>query len=151
MARAWYFKSTPEGLPTLDNVALVEMPPQDIGPNQIRVRNEYLSVDPYMRGRIAAGPSYAKPVEPGEVMQGGGVGVQERQDVRHHGAPPPRAARIVHAHRVVLAGEVHVREHAPDRAAVRGGGRRSPRRVLSKSRRLRHDSRQCQREGRAAA
>jgi len=33
----------------------------------------YLSLDPYMRGRMNAGPSYAKPVEVGEVMEGRAV------------------------------------------------------------------------------
>ena len=73
MARAWYFTSTPEGLPTLDNVALAEMPPQDIGPNQIRVRNEYLSVDPYMRGRMTTVKSYVPGFEVDQPMTGGAV------------------------------------------------------------------------------
>ncbi|HMT43661.1 MAG TPA: NADP-dependent oxidoreductase [Chakrabartia sp.] len=74
MARAWYFTSTPEGLPTLDNVALREMPAQALGPSQIRVRNEYLSVDPYMRGRMTTMKSYVPGFELNEPMTGGAVG-----------------------------------------------------------------------------
>jgi hypothetical protein len=40
---------------------------------QLLLRNLYLSLDPYMRGRMSAGPSYAKPVEIGQVMEGGTV------------------------------------------------------------------------------
>ena len=74
MARAWYFTAYPEALPTLDHVALREMPEQPLGEGQIRVRNEYLSVDPYMRGRMYDRPSYAPPFQIGEAMQGGAIG-----------------------------------------------------------------------------
>lgn len=74
MARAWYFKSNPTGLPTLDNVELRDMPQQPLGPNQIRVRNEYLSVDPYMRGRMTTMKSYVPGFEIGEPLTGGAVG-----------------------------------------------------------------------------
>jgi NADPH-dependent curcumin reductase CurA len=74
MARAWYFKSTPDGLPTLDNVALADLPHQDLGPSQIRVRNAYLSVDPYMRGRMTTVKSYVPGFEVDQPMTGGAVG-----------------------------------------------------------------------------
>ncbi len=74
MARAWYFKSQPTGLPTLDNVELKEMPAQALGANQIRVQNHYLSVDPYMRGRMTTVKSYVPGFEVGEPMTGGAVG-----------------------------------------------------------------------------
>jgi NADPH-dependent curcumin reductase CurA len=44
------------------------------GPGQVLVKNLYLSLDPYMRGRMNAGPSYAANVEIGGVMVGGTVG-----------------------------------------------------------------------------
>ena len=44
------------------------------GANQVQVRNEWLSLDPYMRGRMSDAKSYAKPVEIGEVMVGGTAG-----------------------------------------------------------------------------
>lgn len=74
MARAWYFKANPDALPTLDHVELKEMPAQDLGAGQIRVRNEYLSVDPYMRGRMTTAKSYVEGFKVGEPMLGGAVG-----------------------------------------------------------------------------
>jgi NADPH-dependent curcumin reductase CurA len=74
MARAWYFKSNPTGLPTLQNVALQEMPEVALADGQIRVRNEYLSVDPYMRGRMTTAKSYVAGFEVDQPMSGGAVG-----------------------------------------------------------------------------
>jgi NADPH-dependent curcumin reductase CurA len=74
MARAWYFKSSPAGLPTLENGALQDMPSAALGARQIRVRNEYLSVDPYMRGRMTTVKSYVPGFEIGQPMTGGAVG-----------------------------------------------------------------------------
>lgn len=74
MARAWCLKSRPAGLPTAGNFELkmIESPP--LGEGQIRVRNEWLSVDPYMRGRMNDVKSYVPPFALGEAMQGGAVG-----------------------------------------------------------------------------
>jgi NADPH-dependent curcumin reductase CurA len=74
MARAWYFTSYPAGLPTLANVELRDMPTQPLGDNQIRVRNSYLSVDPYMRGRMTNFKSYVEGFQIGAPMTGGAVG-----------------------------------------------------------------------------
>src|SRR5262249_2029305 len=52
---------------------LVEAEPPHAGPGQMLLRTVYLSLDPYMRGRMNAGPSYAKPVEVGEGMEGRAV------------------------------------------------------------------------------
>ncbi len=65
--------SRPHGEPTQDNFRLVETDIPQPGPNQMLLRTIYLSLDPYMRGRMSAGPSYAKPVEVGGVMEGGAV------------------------------------------------------------------------------
>jgi NADPH-dependent curcumin reductase CurA len=65
--------SRPRGEPTPDNFKLVETAIPEPGPNQMLLRTIYLSLDPYMRGRMNAGPSYAKPVEVGEVMEGRAV------------------------------------------------------------------------------
>jgi NADPH-dependent curcumin reductase CurA len=74
MARAWHLKSRPEGLPTADNFELkdIELPP--VGDGMIRVRNRWLSVDPYMRGRMNDVKSYVPPFQLGEPMDGGAVG-----------------------------------------------------------------------------
>jgi len=65
--------SRPVGEPTLDNFRLVEAEAPQPGPGQMLLRTIYLSLDPYMRGRMNAGPSYAKAVEVGEVMEGRAV------------------------------------------------------------------------------
>ena len=63
----------PHGEPTESDFKLVEMPALEPGPGQMLLRTLYLSLDPYMRGRMSAGPSYAAPTEVGEVMGGGTV------------------------------------------------------------------------------
>jgi NADPH-dependent curcumin reductase len=63
----------PSGEPTPDDFRLVEAAAPEPGPGQVLLRTVYLSLDPYMRGRMNAGPSYAPPVEVGAVMEGGTV------------------------------------------------------------------------------
>ena len=65
--------SRPSGEPTPDNFRLVETEVPEPGPCQMVLRTIYLSLDPYMRGRMNAGASYAKPVEVGDVMEGRSV------------------------------------------------------------------------------
>jgi NADPH-dependent curcumin reductase CurA len=74
MPRAWHLKSRPSGMPTLDNFELkaIDLPP--IGDGQLRVRNLWLSVDPYMRGRMNDVKSYVPPFQVGEPMDGGAIG-----------------------------------------------------------------------------
>ena len=60
--------SRPVGEPTLDNFRLEELPIPQAGPGQMLLRSRWLSLDPYMRGRMSDVPSYAKPVGIGEVM-----------------------------------------------------------------------------------
>ncbi|HZU52103.1 MAG TPA: NADP-dependent oxidoreductase [Sphingomicrobium sp.] len=74
MARAWHLKSRPSGMPTMDNFELkeVELPPT--GDGQVRVRNRWLSVDPYMRGRMNDVKSYVPPFEVGAPLEGGAIG-----------------------------------------------------------------------------
>jgi NADPH-dependent curcumin reductase CurA len=66
--------SRPEGRPTPANFRLEEVPVAEPGEGEMLCRTIYLSLDPYMRGRMNEGRSYAKPVEIGEVMEGGSVG-----------------------------------------------------------------------------
>jgi NADPH-dependent curcumin reductase CurA len=63
----------PHGEPTEADFRLVEAPVPDAGPGQVLLRTLYLSLDPYMRGRMSAGPSYVAATEIGEVMGGGTV------------------------------------------------------------------------------
>jgi NADPH-dependent curcumin reductase CurA len=67
-------KSRPEGAPGLDNFELVERPVPKPGEGEVLMRTLYLSLDPYMRGRMNAAKSYAKPAAVGEPMVGGTVG-----------------------------------------------------------------------------
>jgi NADPH-dependent curcumin reductase len=66
--------SRPAGEPTVDNFRLVETPIPDLGEGQVLVRHHYLSLDPYMRGRMSEQKSYAAPQPLDAVMIGGTVG-----------------------------------------------------------------------------
>jgi len=59
------------------NFRIVETPVPAPGPGQVLVRHSFLSLDPYMRGRLSDAKSYAKPQEIGAVMGGGTVGIVE--------------------------------------------------------------------------
>ena len=81
MARAWQLTSRPQGMPTRDNAALAEIALPELGDGMVHVRNTYLSVDPYMRGRMNDVKSYVPPFAIGEPMTGGAVGeVMESRD-----------------------------------------------------------------------
>ncbi len=74
MTRAWHLASRPQGLPTKDNFALKETTLAPLVDGMIRVRNSWLSVDPYMRGRMNDVKSYVPPFQLDEPMEGGAVG-----------------------------------------------------------------------------
>jgi NADPH-dependent curcumin reductase CurA len=67
----------PQGEPVAADYELARVPRPEPGPGQVLIRTVYLSLDPYMRGRMNAERSYADPVPIGGVMEGGGVGVVE--------------------------------------------------------------------------
>jgi NADPH-dependent curcumin reductase CurA len=64
----------PKGEPADEDFRLEETDIPSSAGGQVLLRTLYLSLDPYMRGRMNAGPSYAPPVEIGQVMQGATVG-----------------------------------------------------------------------------
>ena len=74
MARAWQLTSRPQGMPTRDNAALAEVTLPELGDGMVHVRNRWLSVDPYMRGRMNDVKSYVPPFQIGQPMEGGAVG-----------------------------------------------------------------------------
>ena len=74
MARAWHLTSRPAGLPTIDNFALRDLPDAPLQSDQLRVRNLWLSVDPYMRGRMNDAKSYAASFQIDQPMTGGAIG-----------------------------------------------------------------------------
>ena len=63
----------PKGAPAPEHFRLERVPVPAPGPGQVLLRTVFLSLDPYMRGRMSDGPSYAKPVAVGETMVGGTV------------------------------------------------------------------------------
>ena len=67
-------KSRPNGLPTADNFELASVELPDPGSGQVQVRNTWMTVDPYMRGRMNDVQSYAPPFQIGQALQGGAVG-----------------------------------------------------------------------------
>ncbi|WP_405730850.1 NADP-dependent oxidoreductase [Streptomyces sp. NBC_01537] len=73
-SREWHLVARPHGWPTPEDFALVETEPGEPGPGEILVRNLYVSVDPYMRGRMNDAKSYAAPYELNQPLQGGAVG-----------------------------------------------------------------------------
>lgn len=83
MNRQVTLAARPVGFPKESDFALVETETPEPGPGEVLVRNQYLSVDPYQRGRMSEARSYAKPVQIGEVMTAQTVGdVVESNDPR---------------------------------------------------------------------
>jgi hypothetical protein len=72
--RAWHLKSRPSGMPTMDNFELNEAPLPELQDGWVLVENGWLSVDPYMRGRMNDVRSYVPPFEVGAPLEGGAVG-----------------------------------------------------------------------------
>ena len=73
-ARTWHLDSRPEGWPVASNFSLREVELPAPGPGQLLVANQYLSVDPYMRGRMSDKRSYIEPYDVGAPMDGPAIG-----------------------------------------------------------------------------
>jgi NADPH-dependent curcumin reductase CurA len=71
---AWHLKSRPSGMPDMSNFELKELDLPPLEDGMVRVENSWLSVDPYMRGRMNDVKSYVPPFEVGAPLQGGAVG-----------------------------------------------------------------------------
>lgn len=82
MAKAWTLASRPNGMPTQGNFALVDIDSAALQDGEVRIANRWLTVDPYMRGRMNDVKSYTPPFAIGEPMQGGAIGeiVESRSD-----------------------------------------------------------------------
>src|SRR6266481_8224395 len=79
--RVFKLAARPVGLPKESDFSLVDAKMPVVADGQVLVKTAYLSVDPYMRGRITGVRTYADPVNIGDVMVGGTVGrVVESQD-----------------------------------------------------------------------
>lgn len=73
-SREWRLASRPVGMPTKDNFEFATNTAPTPKDGQVQVRNHWLSVDPYMRGRMVERKSYVPPFEIGKALQGGAVG-----------------------------------------------------------------------------
>ena len=80
-AQEWRLVRRPHGYPVAEDVELVDVPVPEPRPGEVLVRNAYLSVDPYMRGRMNDAASYAAPYQLGAAMWGGAVGHVVASDV----------------------------------------------------------------------
>ncbi|MFA7503423.1 MAG: NADP-dependent oxidoreductase [Burkholderiaceae bacterium] len=74
MNKQWLLASRPDGVPTEANFRLVETPIPEPADGQVLVRHHFMSLDPYMRGRMDDAKSYAIAQKLDEVMGGGTVG-----------------------------------------------------------------------------
>ena len=101
--RQWLLASRPSGVPTQENFRLVEAPLPAPSDGEVLVRVHYMSLDPYMRGRMDDSKSYAAPQALGAVMQGRTAGevIASRVGL----APGPlNPKRKFHAHANLPAG-----------------------------------------------
>ena len=83
-AREVHLVSRPQGEPVPSNFAVVETEIPDPAAGEVLVRNLYLSVDPYMRGRMNDVKSYVPPYELDRVMEGGAIGEVVASTVQSH-------------------------------------------------------------------
>jgi NADPH-dependent curcumin reductase CurA len=81
MAQRIFLARHPEGMPTDDDLKLESMPLPRPAPGEMLLRTIYLSLDPYMRGRMSPAKSYAKGVRPGDTMVGATVSEVMESDV----------------------------------------------------------------------
>ena len=83
-SREIHLASRPEGWPTDENFRLMDVPVPELEDGQILVRNTYMSVDPYMRGRMNDVKSYVPPFALDAPLEGGAVGeVLESRSAAH--------------------------------------------------------------------
>ena len=73
----WAMSSHPEGMPNKENFELVSEKLHEPQFGQVLIKTLYLTLDPYMRGRMRPGPSYAPGLKKGEIMTGEIVGIVE--------------------------------------------------------------------------
>jgi NADPH-dependent curcumin reductase CurA len=89
-----HLASRPTGWPTHDDFRRVEITYGDLEPAQVRVRNEFISVDPYMRGRMNDARSYVAPYALGERITGGAIGRVDESTADE----VPVGALVLHQH-----------------------------------------------------
>src|SRR5690625_2517201 len=89
--------SRPHGEPTATDFQHDETAVPSPDPGQVLLRTLYLSLDPYVRGRMSAARSYAAPMEVGDVIVGGTVSevVESATDAFYPGVERSEARRVV--------------------------------------------------------
>jgi NADPH-dependent curcumin reductase CurA len=115
--RQWLLSSRPTGEPTLENFELIETDVPSPDPREVLVRTKYLSVDPYMRGRMRDAESYAEPWDVGDPMQAGVVGEVVESKHPSFDAGDIVTGRLLWADYAVADGD-ELREVDPDRGPV---------------------------------
>ena len=78
--RRWVLAALPQGAPVAEKFRLETQPVPELWAGQLLLRTVWLSLDPYMRGRMSDAPSYSPPVELGAVMVGGTVSRVEQSN-----------------------------------------------------------------------
>src|SRR5918993_5559083 len=74
MAKAWHLMRRPQGTPVPEDFALKDFELPELGDGMVHVANRWLSVDPYMRGRMNDVKSYVPPFALDAPMEGGAIG-----------------------------------------------------------------------------
>jgi NADPH-dependent curcumin reductase CurA len=92
-SREIHLAARPNGVPLPSDFSLVEVDVPDPAEGEVLIRNAYMSVDPYMRGRMNDARSYVPPFQLGEVLSGGAVG----QVVASRNERLPEGAWVVHS------------------------------------------------------
>jgi NADPH-dependent curcumin reductase CurA len=93
-SREWRLGAYPQGMPREDDFELAEVELPDPRDGELLIRNEFLSVDPYMRGRMRDARSYVPPYRIGQAMSGGAVG----EVVASRNASFAKGDRVLHMH-----------------------------------------------------
>jgi len=102
--RSVVLRHRPSGAPRVHDFEIVEDEIPDPGPGEVVTRTIWLSIDPYMRGRLSDRPSYAPPVQIGEVMTGETIGeVIASSDPRFAAGDAVRGSRGWQTHSVSKA------------------------------------------------
>ena len=120
-ARRIVLASRPVGEPKPSDFRLEEFPVPQPGPGQVLLRTKWLSLDPYMRGRMSDAPSYAKPVGIDEVMEAGTVSEvaasnnDKSPDGRHRAQP----RRLADPHGLGRLGPAQARSDSSRRSRPR--------------------------------
>ncbi|MFB6171156.1 MAG: NADP-dependent oxidoreductase [Haloarculaceae archaeon] len=115
--KQWILASRPTGTPTMENFELQETEVPEPGPREVLVRTIYMSVDPYMRGRMRDAESYAEPWDVGDVMIAGCVGEVVESNHPNFEAGDVVNARLRWAEYAVADGD-ELRSVDPDLAPI---------------------------------